>query len=97
LVEHQLPKLRVAGSNPVSRSRFRRIQRPLLAGVFLSKVAEQGAPATRAAGSLDLRFKDGTAYQQPFDLAICPVTVDLCGLVGSLECVPGFPPWVCIP
>jgi hypothetical protein len=66
-------------------------------GMTGGSIVVSSVTATRVAGSLDLQFKDGTAYQQPFDLAICPVTVDLCSLVGSLGCVPGIPPWVCIP
>jgi hypothetical protein len=53
--------------------------------------------ATRVTGSLDLRFDDGSTYQRPFDLALCPVTADLCSLVGSSRCVAGFSPWVCLP
>lgn len=39
LVEHQLPKLRVAGSNPVSRSDFRRGVGTLLLWVALGRAA----------------------------------------------------------
>lgn len=53
--------------------------------------------ATRVTGSLDLEFDDGTVYRQPFDVALCPATVDLCSLVGSGGCVAGFPPWECVP
>jgi len=53
--------------------------------------------ATRVTGSLDLRFVDGTVYQHPFDLTLCPVTVDLCTQVGTSRCTAGLPPWVCFP
>lgn len=53
--------------------------------------------ATRVTGSLDLRFADGTAYQHPFDLALCPVTADLCRQIGSPRCTATVPPWTCVP
>ena len=37
LVEHQLPKLRVAGSNPVFRSNFNKINRLVLPAFFIRK------------------------------------------------------------
>jgi len=53
--------------------------------------------ATRVTGSLDLRFADGTAYQRPFDLAVCPLTVDLCSQIGASKCTATIPPWTCVP
>lgn len=32
------------------------------------------------AGSVDLRFEDGTAFAHAVDAATCPVSVDLCAL-----------------
>ena len=52
---------------------------------------------TRVTGSLDLHFADGTAYQHPFDLAVCPLTVDLCSQIGSPKCTATIPPWTCVP
>jgi hypothetical protein len=34
--------------------------------------------ADRVTGKLDLRFDFDEAYQEPFDVAICAVTIDLC-------------------
>jgi hypothetical protein len=51
-------------------------------------------------GTFDIRFADGSAYRKPFDVPLCPVTVDLCQLVGSgsERCVAGITPtWQCVP
>jgi hypothetical protein len=46
---------------------------------------------TAVAGSLDLRFDDGSVFQHSFDVAVCPLTLDICDLFG-----PCFDP-VCDP
>jgi hypothetical protein len=36
--------------------------------------------ASRVSGSMDLHFDNGQAYMQPFDVAVCPVSIDICSL-----------------
>ena len=36
--------------------------------------------ASRVSGSMDLHFDNGQAYAQPFDVAVCPVSIDICSL-----------------
>lgn len=52
---------------------------------------------SRVAGSLDLRFEDGSVHQAPFDVAVCPVALDLCAAVTPGTCLPPYPPWQCVP
>lgn len=35
---------------------------------------------TAVAGSFDLRFDDGSVFQHGFDVAVCPLTPDICAL-----------------
>ena len=49
--------------------------------------------ATNLAGSFDIDLEEGTSVSHDFDVAICPVTVDLCdrltaGCIGQFVCVP---------
>jgi hypothetical protein len=52
------------------------------------------ATSTNVAGSLDLDFENGTNLSYAFDVAVCPVTIDICdrlaagGCVGQFTCVP---------
>jgi len=42
-------------------------------------------------GSVNLAFENGSVFQQSFDAAVCPVTLDLCErLLGCVSpaCVP---------
>lgn len=62
------------------------------------QVVVTAVTATRVTGTLDLRFRDGSAYQQPFDVARCDVPVNLCSFVGSTNrCFAGISPWTCQP
>lgn len=61
------------------------------------QIAVSTVAADRVTGNLDLRFADGSALRQPFDAAVCPVSIDLCQLIGSSPCRAGFPPWQCVP
>jgi hypothetical protein len=31
-------------------------------------------------GTMDLRFDDGSVFEHDFDVAVCPISIDLCGL-----------------
>jgi len=43
--------------------------------------------ASRVAGSVDLTFSDGSHAQGSFDVALCSVTVDFCGVIsGTCTC-----------
>jgi len=55
--------------------------------------------ATRVTGSFDVRFANGSDLRQPFDVAVCPVTSDLCRFLGASAspCRAGTPPWQCVP
>lgn len=47
--------------------------------------------ASRVSGSMDVHFDNGQAYTHPFDVAICPISIDACALFGpclSNTCVP---------
>lgn len=61
------------------------------------QIAVSAVTAGRVTGTFDLRFADGSVHRQPFDAAVCPVSVDLCQLIGSSPCIAGIPPWQCLP
>jgi hypothetical protein len=47
--------------------------------------------ASTVSGSMDVHFDNGQAYTHPFDLAVCPVSIDICSLFdlcGTHACVP---------
>jgi len=47
--------------------------------------------ASTVSGSMDVHFDNGQAYTHPFDLAVCPVSIDICSLFdlcGTHSCVP---------
>ena len=47
--------------------------------------------ASNVTGSMDLHFDNGQVYAQSFDVAVCPVSIDICSLFdfcGSHTCVP---------
>src|SRR5467141_2752951 len=47
--------------------------------------------ASTVSGSMDGHFENGQAYTHPFDLALCPVSIDICSLFdlcGTHACVP---------
>jgi len=44
-------------------------------GIVISTVT-----ASRVSGSMDLHFDNGQSYSQPFDVAVCPVSIDVCSL-----------------
>jgi hypothetical protein len=50
-----------------------------------------GTPPTAVAGSMNVAFDNGQAFSQAFDVAVCPVTIDVCSLFD-----PCFTP-VCVP
>ncbi|HUU03939.1 MAG TPA: hypothetical protein VM425_21060 [Myxococcota bacterium] len=53
--------------------------------ITISSVTE-----TRVTGTANMRFDDGQAFDQPFDVAVCQVTLDLCSRFlpcGSHDCV----------
>ncbi len=43
-------------------------------------IAVSTVTASAVTGSMDLRFEDGQTYQGPFDVPVCPVTIDICSL-----------------
>jgi len=46
--------------------------------------------ASRVSGSMDVHFDNGQAYTHDFDVAICPVSIDICSLFdfcGTHTCV----------
>jgi hypothetical protein len=47
--------------------------------------------ASRVTGAMDVHFDNGQVYAAPFDLALCPVSIDVCSLFsfcGTHTCVP---------
>lgn len=36
--------------------------------------------ASNVSGSMDVHFDNGQAYTHPFDVAVCPVSIDICAL-----------------
>lgn len=53
--------------------------------------------ADRVTGSLDLRFTDGSAYTQPFDLARCAPPAPVCVFLPGGSCSAGGAGWTCVP
>jgi len=46
--------------------------------------------ASRVTGAMDLHYDNGQAYTAPFDVALCPVSIDVCSLFsfcGTHTCV----------
>jgi hypothetical protein len=46
--------------------------------------------ASNVSGSMDARFDNGQAYTQPFNVSVCPVSIDVCSLFsfcGTHSCV----------
>lgn len=46
---------------------------------------------THVAGSVDATFEDGSVFQGSFDVALCPLSLDLCAVLGpcfGYTCVP---------
>jgi hypothetical protein len=47
--------------------------------------------SSAVSGSMDVHFDNGQVYKNPFDVAVCPVSIDICSLFsfcGSHTCVP---------
>ena len=47
--------------------------------------------ATTVSGSMDVHFDNGQAYTHPFDVAVCPISINVCSLFDfclSRTCVP---------
>jgi len=47
--------------------------------------------ASTVSGSMDVHFDNGQAYAHPFDVTVCPVSIDICSLFdfcGTHACVP---------
>ena len=54
-------------------------------GITISAIS-----ASKVTGSMDLRFDNGQGYKGSFDVAVCPVSIDICsvfGPCGSRTCV----------
>ena len=88
LVEHQLPKLRVAGSNPVSRSIFSQCPRSLRPGVFCFQRRARGRrPAAvlcrEARVCLLLKWVNKNTYINKFGA----ITTRFVGLRGRLRLI----------
>ncbi len=46
---------------------------------------------THVAGSVDATFEDGSVFRSSFDVALCPLSLDLCAVLGpcfGYTCVP---------
>lgn len=55
------------------------------------RIVLSAVSATSVAGRLDLAFEDGTSFVRDFDVAVCPLSVDLCELfVACFD-------YVCVP
>jgi hypothetical protein len=53
-------------------------------------IAVSTVTASNVSGSMDLHFENGQAYTHPFDVAVCPVSIDVCSvfsLCGTHSCV----------
>jgi hypothetical protein len=54
-------------------------------------IAVSSVTSSRVSGSMDVHFDNGQAYKNPFDVAVCQVSIDICSLFsfcGSHTCVP---------
>jgi hypothetical protein len=53
-------------------------------------VAISTVTASTVSGSMDVHFDNGQVYKNPFDVPVCPVSIDICSLFsfcGSHSCV----------
>ena len=54
-------------------------------------IAISTVTASTVSGSMDVHFDNGQAYTHPFDVPVCPVSIDICSLFdlcGTHACVP---------
>ena len=54
-------------------------------------IAISTVTASTVTGSMDVHFDNGQAYTHPFDVPVCPVSIDICSLFdfcGTHACVP---------
>jgi hypothetical protein len=54
-------------------------------------IAVATVTSSAVSGSMDLHFDNGQVYARSFDVAVCPVSIDICSLFdfcGSHACVP---------
>jgi len=54
------------------------------------RIAVSTVTASNVSGSMDVHFDNGQAYTQPFDVSVCPVSIDICSvfsLCGTHSCV----------
>jgi len=54
-------------------------------------IAISTVTASTVSGSMDVHFDNGQAYAHPFDVPVCPVSIDICSLFdlcGTHACVP---------
>jgi hypothetical protein len=45
-------------------------------------IAVSTVTASNVTGSMDLHFNNGQAYAHPFDVTVCPVSIDVCSFFG---------------